>query len=125
MQGLPRAITPSTKPDRLPESTFTGGRTLPAGLQSRSSISERDFVECGIYHGGHSLTIVIHQFFSHSEDQKTFYLLDTFEGSVDKYTSALPRKKGVTEQLTVLRSAKETLPEFPNVRIIKEPYRLH
>ncbi len=53
-----------------------------------------DFVECGVYKGGYSLAIM--HYIQFKQTQKTFYLMDTFEGLSPKYVSEEEKKAGLS-----------------------------
>lgn len=54
---------------------------------------EGDFVECGVNKGGFSRTII--SYINFNSLNKTFYLLDTFQGLVDNYISPEERRHGL------------------------------
>jgi len=55
---------------------------------------EGDFVECGVNRGGLARTII--EFIDFSKTGKKFYLLDTYEGLVDRYITDEERKLGIS-----------------------------
>jgi O-methyltransferase len=81
---------------------------------------EGDYVECGVNKGGLSLTVMEYIKFARLTN-KTFYLLDTFEGLAEQYISAeekeLGRRPGGYD--ACYEAVKETFSRFENVVIIK------
>jgi hypothetical protein len=81
---------------------------------------EGDYVECGVNRGGLSLTVMEYIGFGALKN-RTFYLLDTFEGLSAQYISkeeqALGRKPGGYEQC--YEAVKNTFRGYENVVIIK------
>ena len=81
---------------------------------------EGDFVECGVNKGGISRAVMDYTNFN--KLNKTFYLLDTFEGLSEDYITAEERKRGVHENRweykDCITEVKQTFKEF-NVKIIK------
>lgn len=85
---------------------------------------EGDFVECGVNRGWFSRAVMHYIDFAHMK--KTFYLLDTFSGFSDKYTTdeekelgRVPGKEGGYDEC--YESVKNTFKDFSNVRIVKGP----
>jgi O-methyltransferase len=83
---------------------------------------EGDFVECGVNRGWLSRSVM--HYIGFKNLNKTFYLLDTFEGFAQKYL--LDQEKAgelpeVNYYQDCYESVKETFKEFPNVKIIKGP----
>ncbi len=78
-----------------------------------------DFVECGVYRGGYSMTAMKYVQFEHLP--KKFYLLDTYQGLVEKYISPEERSRGIEtggyedSYDAVVRSFSQ----FQNVEVIK------
>ena len=59
----------------------------------RGATLEGDFVECGVNRGGYALTVMHYVDFENLP--KTFYLLDTYEGLIEKYISPEEKARGV------------------------------
>jgi hypothetical protein len=78
-----------------------------------------DFVECGVYRGGYSMTVCTYLNFENLP--KKFYLLDTFEGLVDRYVSPEERAKGIEPggYEPSYEAVVEAFRSYPNVRIVK------
>lgn len=58
-----------------------------------------DFVECGVNKGGLSIGII--DYINFNQLNKTFYLLDTFQGYDEKFLSADEKKLGLKEQYSM------------------------
>lgn len=56
---------------------------------------EGDFVECGVFKGGYTLAILNYTNFETTN--KTFYLMDTFDGLNEKYLNTSEKKSGLKE----------------------------
>jgi hypothetical protein len=54
---------------------------------------EGDFVECGVYKGGYALAII--HYINFVQLNKTFYLLDTFEGLAEQHVSQIEKEAGL------------------------------
>jgi O-methyltransferase len=86
-----------------------------------------DFVECGVNTGAYSRAVI--EYIDFNKTNKTFYLLDTFEGLDASLITEQEKRVGITDYLThyknVYDQVKETFKSF-NVRIIKGivPYSL-
>ncbi len=81
---------------------------------------EGDFVECGVNRGGFARSIIEYINFEQIPDKK-YYLLDTFEGLVEKYISGEEREHGVDEYRyeDSYAEVKKTFADFENVVIVK------
>jgi hypothetical protein len=81
---------------------------------------EGDYVECGVNTGAYSRAII--QYIDFNKLNKTFFLLDTFEGFPIEQITEEERKAGVSVYEThyhdVYNQVKETFKDF-NVKIIK------
>lgn len=81
---------------------------------------EGDFVECGVNTGAYSKAII--EYINFDSLNKTFYLLDTFEGLVKEQITTAEEKVGVSNYLhaytNVYEQVKETF-KNNNVKIIK------
>jgi O-methyltransferase len=80
-----------------------------------------DFVECGVNTGAYSRAVI--DFIDFATLNKTFYLLDTFEGLVDEQISESEKEVGIDKiyaglYRNVYGEVKETFAPF-NVKIIK------
>ena len=88
---------------------------------------EGDFVECGVYRGGFARTLI--DFVGFERSKKTFYLLDTFCGLVDRFIS--PEEKGLGRTAGGYSECYDqvckTFSQFPNIVIIRGvvPETLH
>lgn len=80
-----------------------------------------DFVECGVNRGGIARSVIEFVEFSHLS--KRFYLLDTYQGLVEKYMSSeellAGRKAGGYEDC--YEAVCRTFAPFQNVRIVRGP----
>jgi O-methyltransferase len=81
---------------------------------------EGDFVECGVNTGYSARSVMEYTGFRHLSD-KTFYLLDTFDGLSEKYLTPEEKSSGKanTRYEGTYEAVKKTFQEFSNVRIIK------
>ncbi|MCB0511899.1 MAG: class I SAM-dependent methyltransferase [Bacteroidetes bacterium] len=81
---------------------------------------EGDFVECGVNKGGLSIGII--EYINFNQLNKTFYLLDTFQGYDEKYLSTDEKNLGLKEQYNMYVDCYDdvvnTFKEHP-VKIIK------
>ncbi|HXG85359.1 MAG TPA: TylF/MycF/NovP-related O-methyltransferase [Pyrinomonadaceae bacterium] len=86
----------------------------------RAKYLEGDFVECGVNKGAISLMVMEYIDFAAMPDRK-FYLLDTYEGLVEKYISdeekSYGRKAGGYEKTYEI--VRQTFSSFKNAVIIK------
>jgi O-methyltransferase len=85
---------------------------------------EGDFVECGVNRGGFSRAVVDYVDFARLD--KTFFLMDTFNGLVEEYISPAERAKGVSRETyskygDSYDDVKEAFRPFPNVVLIRGP----
>ncbi len=82
---------------------------------------EGDCVECGVYRGGYALTAMT--FVDFGSVPKTFYLLDTFSGLVDRYISPEEKARGIHAggYEDSYEAVQKTFKHLANVRIIKGP----
>lgn len=80
---------------------------------------EGDCVECGVYRGGYALTAMTYVDFGRAA--KSFYLLDTFSGLVDRYISPEEKARGIQAggYEDSYESVQNTFKHLPNVKIIK------
>ena len=80
-----------------------------------------DFVECGVYKGGYSLTVC--KYVKFETLPKRFYLLDTYEGLVEQYISPEERAHGIEVggYEPSYEAVVRTFSQYPNVEIIKGP----
>jgi O-methyltransferase len=79
-----------------------------------------DFIECGVNKGGYAIMAMNQVDFN--KLRKKFYLLDTFEGLVEKYVTDDKRKRGILENFDYEKcydAVKETFKDYPSVEIIK------
>jgi O-methyltransferase len=85
----------------------------------RGAELEGDFVECGVNRGGYALTVI--KYLDFGSLSKQFFLLDTYEGLVDRYISAEEADRGVRtgEYEPCYDAVLKTFAPYPNVRIIK------
>jgi O-methyltransferase len=82
-----------------------------------------DLVECGVATGIFSRAICYYSDFGHFAD-KTFWLLDTYEGYPAAQATAAERSSGLTDRLSTYYSdtydvVRESFEPFPNVRLVK------
>ena len=59
----------------------------------RGAALEGDFVECGVNRGGYALTVI--KYVKFESLSKRFFLLDTYEGLLDRYSSPEEQANGV------------------------------
>lgn len=78
-----------------------------------------DFVECGVHRGGLVRSVIEYVDFAHLA--KRFYLLDTYDGFVDKYVSEKEVAIGATsiQYEDCYEYVKNLFEPFPNVVIIR------
>lgn len=86
----------------------------------RARYLEGDFVECGVNKGAISLMVMEYIDFAQIKNKK-FYLLDTFNGLVEKYISeeekSYGRRSGTYEEC--YETVRKTFSHYENVVIIK------
>ena len=82
---------------------------------------EGDFVECGVYKGGLSRAVMHYIDFETLE--KRFWLLDTYEGLVDKLITPGERQAGFSAGVydSCYAAVVETFRTIPRVHLIKGP----
>jgi hypothetical protein len=80
---------------------------------------EGDFVECGVNRGGFSRSIMEFIDFKNVRDKK-YYLLDTFNGLVDKLITDEERENGIRpgHYAECFAEVQETFKDFANVELI-------
>lgn len=80
---------------------------------------EGDFVECGVNKGG--LASVVLNYTELYKTTRKFYLLDTYNGLVERYLSEEEKKQGVTAggYEECFDAVKRTFSDFPNVVLVK------
>jgi O-methyltransferase len=80
-----------------------------------------DFVECGVNRGGYALTVM--KYVNFETLPKTFYLLDTYDGLVERYISPEEEARGVRagEYEPCHEAVTRTFSPYPNVEIVKGP----
>jgi hypothetical protein len=78
-----------------------------------------DFVECGVNRGGYALTVI--KYLNFETLDKTFYLLDTYEGLAERYISPEEKARGVRvgEYEPCYDAVVRTFGEHPNAKVIK------
>ncbi len=79
-----------------------------------------DFIECGVHLGGFSRAVVEYVDFGRLTD-RTFYLLDSFEGVSKEHLSEEEKKRGILdyEYANDYEAVCRTFQQFDNVKIIK------
>jgi hypothetical protein len=90
----------------------------------RAARLEGDFVECGVNRGGFSRAVVDYVDFARLD--KTFFLMDTFNGLVEAYISPAERARGVSRETYAkygesYDDVREAFLSFPNVVLIRGP----
>ncbi len=85
---------------------------------------EGDFVECGVYKGGYSLALA--SYLNFKETDKSFWLLDTFNGLVKEHLSPEEISSGLFEHYQnryeeCYEAVKKTFEPYPNYKIIRGP----
>jgi hypothetical protein len=85
----------------------------------RGASLEGDFVECGVNRDGYALSVI--KYVDFADLPKTFFLLDTYEGLVERYISPEERVHGVREgeYEPCYDAVLKTFSPYTNVRIIK------
>lgn len=88
----------------------------------RAARLDGDFVECGVNRGGFSRAVVDYVDFGRLD--KTFYLMDTFDGLVEAYITAEERAMGVTREAFAKYTecyddVREAFRPFPNVVLVR------
>ncbi len=84
---------------------------------NRAASLPGDFVECGVYRGGYSMTVCKYVHFETLP--KKFYLLDTYEGLVERYMTPDEKARGIYNYKPSYDAVVESFRPFPNVKIIK------
>jgi hypothetical protein len=90
----------------------------------RAARMEGDFVECGVNRGGFSRAVVDYVDFGHLD--KTFYLMDTFDGLVEASITPEERAMGVSRQAFAkytecFDDVRDAFEPFPNVVLVRGP----
>jgi O-methyltransferase len=91
---------------------------------ARAARLEGDFVECGVNRGGFSRAVVEHVDFGKLD--KTFYLMDTFNGIVEDYLTPEERARGIGRHTYAnftesYADVQEAFSDFPNVVLVRGP----
>jgi hypothetical protein len=78
-----------------------------------------DFVECGVNKGGYSMTVM--QYIDFANLPKQFYLLDTFNGLVERQIAPEERAHGINlgDYTECYEEVVATFRHFSNVRLIR------
>lgn len=87
----------------------------------RGAALEGDFVECGVNRGGYALTVI--KYVNFETLPKRFFLLDTYEGLLDRYISPEEEAAGVRngEYEPCYDAVVRTFSPYPSARIIRGP----
>ncbi len=90
----------------------------------RASTLDGDFVECGVNRGGFSRAVVDYVDFGRLD--KTFYLMDTFDGLIEAYITPEERAMGVSRDAFAkytecFDDVREAFSAFPNVVLVRGP----
>jgi len=83
----------------------------------RAKNMEGDFVECGTNKGMAARAII--DYIDFSKTDKTFYLMDTFNGLVDEYKTGNERDTDLVSYDECYQEVKKTFSEFNNVIIVR------
>jgi hypothetical protein len=85
----------------------------------RGASLEGDFVECGVNRGGYALTVI--RYLDFGRLPKRFYLLDTYEGLVERLISPEERAHGVRvgEYEPCYEAVVRTFAPYGNVEIVQ------
>jgi hypothetical protein len=85
----------------------------------RGTTLDGDFVECGVNRGGYALTVI--NYVQFEKLSKRFFLLDTYEGLVERYISEEEKAHGVRagEYGPCYDAVVQTFSPYSNVRIIR------
>ena len=88
---------------------------------NRGKNLEGDFVECGVNIG--LLSKIAMDYIGFKKLNKTFFLLDTYEGLVEKYLTESEKKKGIKAggYEPCYEQVLNTFKDYKNVKIIKGP----
>ncbi len=88
---------------------------------NRGKNLEGDFVECGVNKGFFSKMVV--EYIDFKKLPKTFFLLDTYEGLVEKYLTEKERGRGLEsdEYEPCYEQVIKTFKDYKNVKVIKGP----
>ena len=81
---------------------------------------EGDFIECGVNRGGYSKLIV--DYVNFKNQNRKFYLLDTFKGLDLKYVSDAEKKRGIMDAYKYedcYQAVQDTFKDYSNVILIK------
>ncbi len=76
-----------------------------------------DFVECGVYKGFCSDTVI--QYLDFDKSGKTFYLYDTFQGIPEQHRAGSPVRPGGYAEAGLYDHAVNRFAPFANVRVVK------
>jgi len=90
----------------------------------RAARLEGDFVECGVNRGGFSRAVV--EYLDFARLDKTFYLMDTFDGLVEAYLTPEERARGVSREAFAKYTecyddVRDAFQPFPNVVLVRGP----
>jgi hypothetical protein len=90
----------------------------------RGARLEGDFVECGVNRGGFSRAVVEALDFARLD--RTFYLMDTFNGLAEEYITPGERERGVSRETFAKYTesyddVREAFAAFPNVTLVRGP----
>jgi hypothetical protein len=87
----------------------------------RGASLDGDFVECGVNRGGYALTVI--NYVNFETLPKKFYLLDTYEGLVERYISPEEKARGVRvgEYEACYDAVVRTFSPYKNTQIVKGP----
>jgi O-methyltransferase len=84
---------------------------------------EGDFVECGVNTGGLARAVV--DYVNFQNENRTFYLLDTFNGLVENYLSDTEKARGINRNnmpyTETYEYTKGVFSDFSNVKLIRGP----
>jgi hypothetical protein len=86
---------------------------------TQGEVLEGDFVECGVNKG--FLSKIVVDYLDFGKLPKTFYLMDTYEGLVDRYITKEEKKKGVKAggYEPCYEFVVNTFKRYKNVKVIK------
>jgi hypothetical protein len=92
--------------------------------QTALSRSSGDFIECGVWRGFVSCAAMIFVNWNSNHGNRTFFLVDSFQGLSSEYMTEEERKVGTHFRYgkryeNMLAAANETMQPFENVQIIK------
>jgi hypothetical protein len=82
---------------------------------------EGDFIECGVNTGGYSRAVM--EYVQFQNENRTFYLMDTFSGLAEEYLSDAEKSRGITRDVVrypeTFEYTKSVFQDFANVKLVR------